>query len=335
MRYTRLGGTGLTVSEYCLGTMSFGSSKWRPWVLDEREARPLLKQAVEAGITFYDMANWYSLGENEEVVCRALLGLLPRDRLVLATKTFYPMSDDPNDRGLSRKHILRSVDASLHRMRTDYIDVLIIHAFDNATPIEETMATLNDLVRSGKVLYLGASTMFAWQFSEMNHVAARNGWATFANMQCQYNLLYREEEREMIPYCRSNRIAVTAFSPLARGRLTGAAGPRSSSDSYYQAFYGDGVDQQIVLGVRDIAIKRKISPSEVALAWIRQNPDICCPVIGVSRPLHLEQAIQALDLVLDADELLALDSLYRPRDVISDQVINPRSRQAGSNQRSI
>lgn len=211
MRYTRFGRTGLIVSEYCLGTMTVGSSKWKPWVLDEREARPFLKRAVEAGITFYDMANWYSLGENEQVVCSALLGLVSRDRLVLATKTFYPMSDDPNDRGLSRKHILRSVDASLRRMGTDYIDLLVIHAFDTATPIEETMAALNDVVRSGKVLYLGASTMFAWQFAEMNHIANLNGWTTFVNMQCQYNLLYREEEREMIPYCRSNRIAVTGL----------------------------------------------------------------------------------------------------------------------------
>lgn len=335
MRYARFGGTGLTVSEYCLGTMGFGSSLWKPWVLDEREARPLLKRAIDAGITFYDMADWYSLGDNEKVVCKALLDLVPRHRLVLATKTFYAMSDDPNDRGLSRKHILRSVDASLQRMRTDYIDLLIIHAFDNATPIEETMSALNDLVRSGKVLYLGASTMFAWQFAEMNHAADRNGWTRFVNMQCQYNLLYREEEREMIPYCRSNGIAVTAFSPLARGWLTGTAGPRSSGDPYYRAFYGDAVDERILLEVRRIAMKRKVSPSEVALAWVRKNPDICCPVIGITQPLHLEQALHALDLVLDPDELAALDAVYHPRDVISDQVTTPRPRHTGPNQGSI
>jgi len=326
MEYTKFGGTGLTVSKYCLGTMNMGSSQWKPWVLDERNARPLLKHAIEAGITFFDMANWYSLGENERVVCKVLLDLLPRDRLVLATKTYYPMSDDPNDRGLSRKSILRSVDASLRRMGTDYVDLLIIHAFDTTTPIEETMAALNDVVRAGKALYLGASTMFAWQFAEMNHVARANAWTSFVNMQCQYNLLYREEEREMIPYCRNNSIAVTGFSPLARGWLTSAKGSRSISDNYYHEFYGDPVDQEIVAEVARIAAQRNVSKSEVALAWVRQAPGICCPIIGVSLAVQLDQALQALSLTLDADERLRLDLLYRPRDVINDQVTNPRPR---------
>ena len=326
MEYTKFGGTGLTVSKYCLGTMNMGSSQWKPWVLDERNARPLLKHAIEAGITFFDMANWYSLGENERVVCKVLLDLLPRDRLVLATKTYYPMSDDPNDRGLSRKSILRSVDASLRRMGTDYVDLLIIHAFDTTTPIEETMAALNDVVRAGKALYLGASTMFAWQFAEMNHVARANGWTSFVNMQCQYNVLYREEEREMIPYCRKNGIAVTGFSPLARGWLSNAQGSRSISDNYYHDFYGDPVDREIMAEVARIAAQRNVSTSEVALAWVRQAPGICCPVIGVSRAVQFDQALQALSLTLDADERLRLDVLYRPRDVISDQVANPRPR---------
>lgn len=328
MDYVKLNGTGLTVSEFCLGTMTMGSSKWKPWVLDEREAAPLLKRAVDAGITFFDMANWYSQGENERVVCKALFDMVPRDRLVLTTKTFYPMSDDPNDRGLSRKNILRSVDASLLRMGTDYADLLVIHAFDAATPMEETMAALHDVVRAGKVLYLGASTMFAWQFAAMNHVARTNGWTPFVNMQCQYNLLYREEEREMIPYCRANNIAVTAFSPLARGWLTGNKGPRSASDGYFNDFYGDAADKAILAELSKIASRRNVSMSSVALAWVRQNVDICCPIIGVSRVEQLDQAIQALELSLDSDELERLDGLYRPRDVISDQVPKPRLRYA-------
>lgn len=326
MNHVAFGGTGLKISELCLGTMTMGSSKWKPWVLDERDSVPLLKRAVDADIRFFDMANWYSCGENERIVCKALLAMVPRERLVLATKTFYPMSNDPNDRGLSRKSILQSVDASLARMGTDYADLLVIHAFDVVTPIEETMAALHDVVRAGKVLYLGASTMFAWQFAEMNHVARTHGWTPFINMQCQYNLLYREEEREMIPYCRANNIAVTAFSPLARGWLAGRRGPRCSADRYYSDFYGDAVDKMIVAEAAKIAKRRNVPMSAVALAWIRHKPGICCPIIGVSRVEQLDQAIQALELSLDADELESLDGLYRPRDVISDQVPNPRPR---------
>ena len=321
MRQIRLGNTGLKVSEYCLGTMSFGSSAWKSWVLDEAQSRPLLRQAVEAGITFYDMANWYSLGVNEEAVTRALLELVPRDQLVLATKVYYPMSDAPNDKGLSRKHILRSVDASLRRMKTDYIDLLVIHAFDPDVPIEETMGALHDLMRVGKVLYLGASTMFAWQFATMNHVAEMNGWTPFVNMQCQYNLLYREEEREMIPYCRANGIAVTGFSPLARGWLTGAKGQRATEDRYVAEFYGDETDLALVEAVRDIAARRGVSMTEVALAWVRQMQAITCPIIGISKASHLDQALSALDLALDPEERQLLDRLYCPREPISDQVI--------------
>jgi aryl-alcohol dehydrogenase-like predicted oxidoreductase len=322
VRQIRLGNTGLMVSEYCLGTMSFGSSAWKSWVLDEAQSRPLLSRAVEAGITFFDMANWYSLGVNEEMVTRALLELVPRDHLVLATKVYYPMSGAPNDGGLSRKHILRSVDASLRRMKTDYIDLLVIHAFDQNVPIEETMRALHDLVRAGKVMYLGASTMFAWQFTTMNHVAVLNGWTPFVNMQCQYNLLYREEEREMIPYCRANGIAVTAFSPLARGWLSGTKGRRATEDRFVGEFHGDAVDLAIIDAVRGIAARRGISPTEVALAWVRQNRNITCPIVGISRAAHLDQALAALDLVLEPDELLELDELYCPREVISDQVVN-------------
>jgi aryl-alcohol dehydrogenase-like predicted oxidoreductase len=219
MDYIRFGQTGLKVSRLCLGTMSMGSSAWKGWVLDEDSSIPILRRAVDLGITFFDMADWYSGGRNEEVVGRNLLKMSPRERLVLATKVYYPMSDDPNDRGLSRKHIATAIDRSLARMGTDYVDLYVIHAFDAETPVEETMEALHATVRAGKVRYLGASTMYAWQFAKMNHVAAMNGWTPFVNMQCQYNVLYREEEREMLPCCRDQGIAVTTFSPLARGFL--------------------------------------------------------------------------------------------------------------------
>ena len=219
MDYIRFGRTELDVSQLCLGTMSMGSSAWKGWVLDEADSIPILRRALDLGINFFDMADWYSTGRNEEVVGRNLLKMSARERLVLATKVFYPMSDDPNDRGLSRKHIATSIDRSLARMGTDYVDLYVIHAFDADTPVEETMEALHDTVRAGKVRYLGASTMYTWQFAKMNHVAAMNGWTPFVNMQCQYNLLYREEEREMFPYCRDQGIAITTFSPLARGFL--------------------------------------------------------------------------------------------------------------------
>ncbi len=223
MEHVRFGATGLKVSRLCLGTMSLGSSAWKGWVLDEEAALPILRRALDRGITFFDMADWYSLGRGEAVVGRNLLRMERRERLVLATKVFYPMSDDPNDRGLSRQHILSSIDRSLKRIGTDHIDLYIAHAFDPETPIEETMQALNDVVRAGKARYLGASTMYAWQFAEMNAVARANGWTPFVNMQCQLSLLYREEEREMLPYCGMHSgIAVTTFSPLARGYLADA-----------------------------------------------------------------------------------------------------------------
>src|SRR5580698_11675281 len=219
MQYLRFGQTGLQVSKLCLGTMSMGSSAWKDWVFEESDSVPILRRALDLGLNFFDMADWYSAGRNEEVVARNLLQMRARDQLVLATKVFYPMSEDPNDRGLSRKHISASIDRSLTRMGTDYVDLYVIHAFDQDTPVEETMEALNDTVRAGKVRYLGASTMYAWQFAKMNQAAVLHGWTPFVNMQCQYNLLYREEEREMLPYCRDQGIAVTTFSPLARGFL--------------------------------------------------------------------------------------------------------------------
>jgi aryl-alcohol dehydrogenase-like predicted oxidoreductase len=320
------GRTGLKVSRLCFGTMTIGSSKWKPWVLDEAEAQPLLKRCLDLGITYFDMANWYSIGESERVVAPALTSMVPRDQLVLGTKAYYPMSDDPNDRGLSRKHLLSSVDASLRRMGTDYIDLFVIHAFDPDTPLEETMEALHDIVKSGKARYLGASTMFAWQFAQMNHTARKNGWTPFVNMQCQYNLLYREEEREMIPYCRDQGIAVTAFSPLARGWLSGSKKVRSQTDASFIAFHGDALDLEIISRVEGIAEEHGTTMAEVALAWVYSREAICCPIIGASSVNQLENNVKALDLQLSPDEIGTLDDLYRPRDVINDHVPIPMPR---------
>jgi len=320
------GRTGLKVSKLCFGTMTIGASSWKPWVLDEADAKPLLKRCLDLGITFFDTANWYSIGESERVVAPTLTSMVPRDHLVLATKAYYPMSDDPNDRGLSRKHLLSSVDASLRRMGTDYIDLFVIHAFDPDTPIEETMEALHNIVRSGKVLYLGASTMFAWQFAQMNHVARKNGWTPFVNMQCQYNLLYREEEREMLPYCRDQGIAVTAFSPLARGWLSGSKKVRSQTDASFALFHGDALDLEIIARVEAIATERDATMAEVALAWVYAKEAICCPIIGASSLSQLENNVNAKNLELTPDEIETLDRLYRPRDVINDHVPEPMSR---------
>ena len=326
METVSFGRTGLKVSQLCFGTMTIGSSQWKPWVLDKKDAAPLLKRCLDLGITFFDTANWYSIGESERVVGPTLTSMVPRDHLVLATKAYYPMSDDPNDRGLSRKHLLNSVDASLRRLGTDYVDLFVIHAFDPGTPIEETMEALHDIVRSGKVRYLGASTMFAWQFEQMNHVARKNSWTSFVNMQCQYNLLYREEEREMIPYCRDQGIAVTAFSPLARGWLSGSKAIRSKTDANFTNMYGDALDLEIIAQVEAIASERDATMAEVALAWLYSREAITCPIIGASSVSQLENNVNALDLELTVDEIETLDQLYRPRDVINDHVPEPLPR---------
>jgi 1-deoxyxylulose-5-phosphate synthase len=317
---SRLGQTDLRVSRLCLGTMSMGSSAWKRWVLDEDEAIPILRRALELGINFFDMADWYSLGRNEEVVARNLLKLAAREKLVLATKVFYPMSDDPKDRGLSREHISVSIDRSLARMGTDYVDLYVIHAFDAETPIEETMEALHVTVRAGKVRYLGASTMYTWQFAKMNHVAEMHGWTPFVNMQCQYNLLYREEEREMFPYCRDQKIAVTTFSPLARGYLGRAAAQTARTlHDVYQDFYGDDIDREIARRVHELAARRGVGAAQVAIAWVADSPNRNVPIVGAARTAHVEVAAEALGLKLDAAERAFLEAPYRPRDEINDQ----------------
>jgi 1-deoxyxylulose-5-phosphate synthase len=329
MDYIRFGQTGLQVSRLCLGTMSMGSSAWKRWVLDEADSIPILRRALDLGITFFDMADWYSTGRNEEVVGQNLLKMSARERLVLATKVFYPMSDDPNDRGLSRKHIAASIDRSLARMGADYVDLYVIHAFDAVTPVEETMEALHDTVRAGKVRYLGASTMYTWQFAKMNHVAAMNGWTPFVNMQCQYNVLYREEEREMLPYCRDQGVAVTTFSPLARGFLAREAsvGTARTTHDAYQEFYGDEIDREITRRVREVAARRGVSAAHIAMAWVAGSPNQNIPIVGAAKIAHLDVAVAALDINLSAAERTFLEAPYRPRDEINDQnsVRRPRA----------
>jgi aryl-alcohol dehydrogenase-like predicted oxidoreductase len=326
MNTVRFGATGLKVSELCLGTMSLGSSAWKGWVLDEPASIPILRHALDLGVSFFDMADWYSTGRNEEVVGRNLLKMAARDSLVLATKVYYPMSDDPNDRGLSRKHILKSIDRSLARLGTDYVDLYVIHAYDAETPLEETMEALHDTVRAGKVRYLGASTMYAWQFATMNHVAAMHGWTPFVNMQCQYNLLYREEEREMFPYCRSRGIAVTTFSPLARGFLARQAATDRTVHDPYQSCYGDDIDREIARRVGELAVRLGVTAAHVALAWVAGSANRSVPIVGASSARHLDVAAQALTLRLAPEDREWLEAPYRPRDEINDQNTRQRPR---------
>jgi len=331
MDYIRFGQTGLKVSQLCLGTMSLGSSAWKRWVLDEPDAIPILRRALDLGINFFDMADWYSTGRNEQVVGQNLLKMTGRERLVLATKVYYPMSDDPNDRGLSAKHIAASIDRSLTRIGSEYLDLYVIHAFDADTPIEETMQALHDTVRAGKVRYLGASTMYAWQFAKMNHVAQMHGFTPFVNMQCQYNLLYREEEREMFPYCRDQGIAVSTFSPLARGFLARDAETARTAHDAYQQFYGDEIDREIARRVREVAARRGVSAAQLAMAWVAGNTNHNIPIVGAAKTLHVEAAVEALTLRLDEKERGYLEAPYRPRDEINDQntLRRPRALPAG------
>ena len=318
METVSFGNTGLKVSRLCFGA----SSRAKPWVADGKAARSVLAKCLDLGITFFDTANRDAAGESERIVASALTSMVQRDTLVLAT---HALRDDPGARGLSRNHLVASVDASLRRMKTDYIDLLVIPAFDPAThpgtPLEETMAALHDVVRSGKVRYLGASTMFAWQFAQMNHVARLNGWTQLVNMQCEYNLLYREEEREMLPFCRHQGIAVTASGVLARGQLSGSG---TRTDGHSDNVYGDTLDREICDRVEAIAAAHDTTMAAVAIAWVLSRDDICCPIIGAGTASQVASNVGALDLALTADEAAALDALYRPRDVIN--VPNPMPR---------
>jgi aryl-alcohol dehydrogenase-like predicted oxidoreductase len=324
MEYVNLGSTGLKVSQICLGTMTYGSKKWREWVLDEEESRPFYRRAIESGINFFDTADIYSVGASEEITGRALKEYGPsRDKLVIATKVFNPMGNDPNQRGLSRKHILHAIDDSLRRLQTDYIDLYQIHRFDPHTPIEETMEALDQVVRSGKALYIGASSMAAWQFLKMLHTSDLMGLTRFVTMQNHYNLVYREEEREMIPLCLEEGVGLIPWSPLARGFLAGNRNPgsqgetvRAKTDDFAQKLYYRPSDFTVVDRLTEIAQKRGIQNSQVALAWILSKPGVSSPIIGASKLPHLDQAIAALDVHLDESEAKALEEPYEPHPVL-------------------
>lgn len=318
MQYVNLGSTGLKVSRLCFGCMTYGSKAWREWVLEERESFPFFEKALAGGINFFDTADVYSLGRSEEILGNALRELrIPRERVVIATKVFNPMDEDPNSCGLSRKHIMHSIDNSLRRMKVDYVDIYQIHRFDYQTPVEETLEALNDVVRQGKALYLGASSMSAWQFAKMLYTADRLGLRRFVSMQNHYNLVYREEEREMLPLCRAEGIGVIPWSPLARGFLTGKRETsREKTDDFAHKLYYQPEDNLVVERVTQIAQARGVPNAQIALAWVLAQPGVTSPIIGASKMHHLEDALLATGLVLRPDELQALAAPYRPHRVL-------------------
>ncbi len=323
MDYVRLGATGLKVSRICLGCMSYGSPSWRSWVLDEEQSRPFIKRALEKGVNFFDTADVYSVGESERVVGEALHDFAKRHEVVIATKVNGAMGPDPNNRGLSRKHIMDGIDASLRRLKTDYVDLYQIHRFDYETPIEETLEALNDVVRAGKARYIGASSMYAWQFMKMLSVSKANGWSPFVSMQPQYNLVYREEEREMLNLCKSEGVGVIPWSPLARGFLAGGrAAPgegnteRSRTDEFAPRLYYKEADFAVVKALEEIARARGVSNTQVALAWVLKNPAITSPIVGTTKESHLDEAVAALEIKLTAEEIKALEAPYQPKPVL-------------------
>lgn len=323
MKYTNLGRTGLKVSRICLGMMSYGTSQWRNWVLDFEDSRPFVQRALELGINFFDTADMYSVGVSEEVTGKLLWQAAKRHEVVLATKLFMPMSDDVNDRGLSRKHIMDAIDNSLRRLNTDYIDLYQIHRWDYNTPIEETMEALHDVVKAGKARYIGASSMFAWQFAKAQYTADLHGWTRFVSMQNHYNLVYREEEREMIPFCVDQGVGLIPWSPLARGFLAGnrtrnkgGETARSQSDEFAHDMYYADSDFDIVDRVVELAQQKDVLPAQIALAWMLHKPGVSAPIIGATKMHHLEQAAGAVDIELTDEELTYLEELYQPHVIL-------------------
>jgi aryl-alcohol dehydrogenase (NADP+) len=322
MQYVNLGRAGIKVSRICLGVMTYGDPAWRPWILTEEQGRPFIKRALEQGINFFDVADMYSLGKSEEILGRAIRDFATRDTVVIGTKAYFKMSEDPNDRGLSRKHLMASIDASLKRLGTDYVDLYQIHRYDPETPIEETLRALDDIVRSGKARYVGASSMAAWQFMHALDLADRHGWTRFVSMQNHYNLVYREEEREMMPLCREQGIGVIPWSPLARGFLAGnrrAAGKgdtaRAQTDDIAHRLYFTESDFTIVDRVVALAARRGVSAAQIALAWLLHQPGVTAPIVGASKMEQLDQAVAAVDLTLTAEECRELEELYQPHRV--------------------
>ena len=323
MDYTKLGRTGLDISRLCLGCMTFGvpNRGTHEWSLDEEASRPILRKAIEAGINFFDTANVYSDGTSEEIVGRTLKDLAPREELVIATKVHGRMHAGPNGAGLSRKAIMQEIDASLKRLGTDYVDLYQIHRFDDHTPIEETLEALHDVVKAGKARYIGASSMYAWQFATMLHVAQANGWTQFVSMQNFVNLMYREEEREMLPLCAEKGIGVIPWSPLARGRLTRDwqdETKRSQTDNFGKYLFGgtEEADRRVVEAVANVANERGVPRAQIALAWVLAKPEVSAPIIGASKEAHLDDAIAALDIELSQDEISRLEEPYIPHAVV-------------------
>ncbi len=323
MEYVNLGHTGLKVSRICLGTMTYGSSQWRKWVLDEADSRPFISRALELGVNFFDTADMYSLGLSEEILGRAVKDFTHREEVVIATKVYFPMGERPNQEGLSRLHIFNAIDASLRRLGTDYVDLYQIHRWDAETPIEETLEALHDVVKSGKARYIGASSMYAWQFAKSLYLAERHGWTRFVSMQNHYNLIYREEEREMLPLCRAEGVGVIPWSPLARGFLSGnrtyeqsGNTTRAQTDDFAHSMYYQKTDFEVVDRVKQLASQRGGSPAQIALAWLLHQPAITAPIIGASKPHHLEEAITALEIKLTPEELAYLEEPYQPHPVL-------------------
>jgi len=323
MEYLNLGTSGLRVSRVCLGMMSFGNDSDRAWALDEDAAEPIVRAAVEGGVTFFDTADTYSNGASEVATGRLLSKMLTRDEVVVATKVFMPMTPGENGGGLSRKHVLAAIDASLGRLGLDYVDLYQIHRFDYRTPIEETMEALHDVVRSGKARYIGASSMFAWQFAKAQYVAERHGWTRFVSMQPHYNLLYREEEREMIPQCIDQGVGVIPWSPLARGVLAGnrtregeRRTTRSSTDPFTDYLYNHPSDFDVVDRVAEVAAARGVAPAQVALAWLLHKPGVTAPIVGATKLGHLTDALAAEQLRLGDEEIARLEEPYVPHPVL-------------------
>jgi 1-deoxyxylulose-5-phosphate synthase len=324
MEYVKFGKTGMKVSRLCLGMMTYGSKKWREWILEEKEAQPFVKRALDAGINFFDTADVYSQGVSEEILGNTLKAFgVKRETVVIATKVFNEMSNDVNDRGLSRKHIMDAIDKSLKRLKMDFVDLYQIHRWDYDTPIEETMEALHDVVKAGKVRYIGASSMFAWQFAKAQYIADLHGWTRFVSMQNHYNLVYREEEREMIPCCMNQGVALIPWSPMARGFFAGNRRKkewgdtiRAKTDSYSQDLYYRDEDFVVAERVQEIAKERGVSGPQIALAWVLNKPFITAPIIGSSKMEHLDQAIAALDIKLSEEEIKRLEELYQPHPIL-------------------
>jgi aryl-alcohol dehydrogenase (NADP+) len=323
METTNLGRSGLKVSRICLGMMTYGTTAWRPWVLDEAAARPFVKRALELGINFFDTADMYSRGVSEEITGRAIHDFARREEVVVATKVFFKFSDDPNSGGLSRKHIMEGIDGSLRRLGMEYVDLYQIHRFDPTVPVEETMEALHDVVKAGKALYIGASSMYAWQFAKLQHAAVANGWTRFVSMQNHYNLVYREEEREMIPQCLDMGVGLIPWSPLARGVLTrprsaegGESTTRAQTDTFAHEMYDHPSDDDVVDRVVAVAEARGVKPAQVALAWLLGRPGVAAPIIGASKLYQLEEAVAAVEVSLSEDEMRLLEEAYRPHRVL-------------------